>query len=120
MLLVLTAASAAAQTVPTFKTGNELHRELQANKRVNERRPLEADYYQSGVSIGYIIGTIDAAVSLVKIRGGGFPSLCIPDTVSAGQLQDVAFLYLENNPDKRNQAAASLVIVAMMQKFACQ
>jgi hypothetical protein len=61
-------------------------------------------------ALGYIVGTADAY---------GGEALCIPRTVTKGQLNDVVYRYLHNTPQNRDLPADILVLFALGEHWAC-
>ena len=61
-------------------------------------------------ALGYIVGAADAY---------GGESLCIPTTVTKGQLNDVVYRFLKINPQHRDLAADVLVLIALGEHWAC-
>ena len=56
-------------------------------------------------ALGYIVGAADAY--------GNVDLLCIPQTVTKGQLHDVVHISLKNNPSMRDLPADLLVLAAL-------
>jgi hypothetical protein len=66
--------------------------------------------------LGYIDGVADA---LDKNIINGYKA-CVPDGVTAGQLQDVVVQYLRLNPADRHFLAFGLVADAISKAFPCR
>jgi hypothetical protein len=81
-----------------YETGNTLLRDLEGSEM--------AKMY----ALGYIAGAADA-------YGGA--SLCIPPTVTKGQLSDVVHQWLRINPQHRDINADLLVLASLGQHWAC-
>ena len=60
-------------------------------------------------ALGYITGAADAYNE----------NLCIPQTVTKGQLNDVVYRFLKINPQHRDLAADVLVLIALGEHWAC-
>ena len=61
------------------------------------------------LGLGYVVGVYAAQSE----------TLCVPMSVSAGQLKDVAEAFLKNTPELRHLAAADLVWMALMKAWPC-
>ena len=64
-----------------------------------------------GMCFGYINGVAEALVP-----AGLY---CLPKGASAGQVLDVAKLYIQDHPDKRYMTAPKLIVDALSEKFPC-
>jgi len=67
--------------------------------------------YKWGTCFGYINGVADALVP-----AGLY---CLPAGVKAGQVLDVAKLYIQDHPDKRYLTAPKVIVDALREKFPC-
>jgi hypothetical protein len=67
--------------------------------------------YKWGTCFGYINGVAEALVP-----AGLY---CLPAGASAGQVLDVAKLYIREHPDKRYLPAPQLIVNALTEKFPC-
>jgi hypothetical protein len=67
--------------------------------------------YKWGTCFGYINGVADALVP-----AGVY---CLPAGVKAGQVLDVAKLYIQEHADKRYLPAPQLIVNALAEKFPC-
>jgi hypothetical protein len=81
-----------------YETGNTLLRDLEGSEM--------ARMY----ALGYIVGAAD-------VYGG--VNLCIPPTVTKGQLSDVVHQWLRINPQHRDISADLLVLASLGQHWAC-
>jgi len=61
-------------------------------------------------ALGYIVGAADAY---------GGETLCIPPTVTKGQLSDVVHQFLRGKPQHRDLPADVLVLLSLGQHWAC-
>lgn len=99
MLCALSLSTASSSTV--YETGNHLLRDLE-------------DMNQTGFgptyALGYIVGAADA-------YSGG--SLCIPTSVTKGQLNDIVHAFLKQEPGIRHLPADVLVLLALGSHWAC-
>ncbi|MBI2725425.1 MAG: hypothetical protein HYX42_04165 [Polaromonas sp.] len=66
--------------------------------------------------VGYIAGISDADRGAAKRMR---PASCIPNGVSLGQMIDVTWKYLRDNPSTRHEPAAFLVREAMIASWPC-
>ena len=85
-----------------FFTGNELHAFCDSSNP-DEKNP--------SVCFGYIVG-VASALDPMSI-------FCFSDGVKARQVEDIVKNYLKDNPEKRHDAASSLVIAALKERFPC-
>ena len=60
-------------------------------------------------ALGYIVGAADTYNE----------TLCIPTTVTKGQLNDVVYRFLRINPQHRDLAADVLVFIALGEHWSC-
>ena len=67
--------------------------------------------YKWGTCFGYINGVAEALVP-----AGLY---CLPAGASAGQVLDVAKLYIQDHPDKQYLPAPQLIVNALKEKFPC-
>lgn len=67
--------------------------------------------YKWGTCFGYINGVADALVPAQLY--------CLPKGASAGQVLDVAKLYIQDHPDKQYLPAPQLIVNALVEKFPC-
>jgi len=67
--------------------------------------------YKWGTCFGYINGVAEALVP-----AGLY---CLPTGAKAGQVLDVAKLYIQDHPDKRYLPAPQLIVNALKEKFPC-
>jgi len=68
-------------------------------------RDLEGTQMGRMYALGYVVGVADAYNDDIN--------LCIPDTVTKGQLSDVVFISLKTNPQLRDLPANLLVMSAL-------
>ncbi len=100
VMLVISPASG-----KTYVTGSML-------KGQCERGDLPGDMFCAA----YITGAYDQLVNEAEARG---TTLCVPDTVSANQLDSVVMKYLKEHPEKLRENAAFLVLGAIADAFPC-
>lgn len=97
-----------------FYDGQQLYQYAQEYKKAEQGGVRTPDnQLQAGVFMGYVASIIDA------YGAEGAQVFCQPN----GRLQtyaDVAYKYLNDNPDKRVNSAESLVISAMQLSFRCK
>lgn len=91
LLMLSTAASA------QYYTGNDLLERLNDPAR---------DFF----AMGYIAGVSDLGLREYH---------CPPQTVTLGQMRDMVYRSLTNNPSNRHMSAAVLVTVTFMEKWPC-
>jgi Rap1a immunity proteins len=63
--------------------------------------------------LGYVAGVSDAANFSRQLTGRSPNTNCIPPAITIVQEADVVVNYINRNPDKRDLAAAALVVAAM-------
>jgi hypothetical protein len=100
---LVTAGQAAAE----ITDGNKLFADCQDGDNPNARDST----YKWGTCFGYISGVADALVP-----GGLY---CVPGGVTAGQVLDIAKVYIRDHPDKRYMSAPQLIVDALREKFPC-
>lgn len=62
-------------------------------------------------ALGYVIGVVDAYMNV---------SVCPPQGVTAGQINDMVRNYISNNPATRNRSADLLISEALKQVWPCR
>lgn len=87
-------------------TGNELYSGMQ-----DWRSKPSIDLINAATKVGFVHGVADATNGLY---------FCPPSGVTIGQTIDIVFLYLQNQPEKRNQPASDLVINALKSVYPCR
>ena len=79
----------------------------------------QGDSSELSECIGYISGVVDAGtIASQRNENGKFP-VCIPETVSKGQLVRVYLKYADNHPERLHLVAATLVVEALATAFPC-
>lgn len=91
-----------------YLDGNELYQQLLRRPKTSADPVTTDDLIYSRMAVGYVLGVIDSFEN------------CIPQQVTRGQLADTTIQYLEAHPEQRHLVAASLVKVAVAEKFPCQ
>ena len=99
MLFTLGLSTASSTTV--YETGNQLLHDL---------KDPTGSGFGTAYALGYIVGATDAYSG---------EALCIPPTVTKGQLSDVVHNFLLQKPAIRNLPADVLVLMALSQHWAC-
>lgn len=82
-----------------YDNGNKLLRDIE-DPSANQRM----------YALGYIIGVADTHEN---------GNLCIPGTVTKGQLNDVVHQFLRGNPQLRDLSADVLVLLALSEHWRC-
>lgn len=90
----------------SFETGNTIYAGLEDWKRDSITSPIKA-----GQSFGYVIGVHDALDGTV---------ICTPSNASKGQLVDIVFNYLRDNPQIRHKSADELITQALIKFYPCK
>jgi hypothetical protein len=83
-----------------YQSGNDLYKDLNSSS-------AQLNMY----ALGYVIGVADSILNI---------AVCIPPSVTQGQLQDVMKNYLHANPQNRDVSAHMLVIAALAQHWPCE
>lgn len=74
-------------------------------------RDIEGQGMARMYALGYIVGVADSF--------NDNEALCIPGTVTKGQLNDVVHIYLKNSPQVRDLPATILIMIALSEHWAC-
>lgn len=98
--LILIAALAASPAYAQFYSGNDLLEKL------NDTNPAQRMF-----ALGYVAAVIDTVIDV---------QVCPPDQIQVGQVRDIVHRWLQNNPDKRQFTASSIVIHALKQSWPCK
>src|SRR5262249_57576667 len=80
-------------------------------------QPRNAAGPNNPLCIGFVAGISDAVNFSRQFTGQGPNTSCTPSEVTIPQLADVALNYMNRNPDKRDLAAAALVVAAIHQAW---
>ena len=96
--LLLAFAFVGSAHASVYETGNTLLRDLENTE------------YGKMYVLGYVVGAADA-------YGGS--ALCIPSTVTKGQLLDVTHQFLRAKPQHRDLPADVLILAALGEHWAC-
>ncbi len=113
-ILCLMASLATAAQGSVFYTGNDLWPILLAAERSesNYANTSVADAQWLALANGFVAGVSDTQFN---------ERLCIPGPgVSVGQARAVATNYMRAHPDQRDKPASVLVILALMEVWACK
>lgn len=70
-----------------------------------------------GACSGYVTAIADA---LARDPVGGYRACMPPDSVTAGQVRDIAVQWLQRNPQLRHYSAEGLVAKALSEAFPCR
>lgn len=89
-----------------FKTGNEIYAGLEDWKRTTS-----TNLTTSAIAFGYVVGVSDALDQVV---------FCLPSSVTAGQITDIVYAYMRDNPQIRQKDASYLVAAALKPYFQCR
>jgi hypothetical protein len=88
------------------ETGNTLYSSLQDYKREKSENLIKAS-----VAFGYVIGVHDALFGVV---------ICSPSNGTRGQIVDIVFQYLQENPQLRHKNADELISQALVRFYPCK
>jgi MFS-type transporter involved in bile tolerance (Atg22 family) len=75
------------------------------------QRQFSSDTAERISAMGYVMGVFDVYVRV---------TFCAPNTVTAGQLNDMIKNYLTNNPAIRHRSAESIISDALKQAWPCK
>ncbi|MBT8523989.1 hypothetical protein G6735_06645 [Polynucleobacter paneuropaeus] len=89
-----------------FKTGNEIYPGLEDWKRTPSINQTTA-----AIAFGYVVGVSDALDQAI---------FCLPPSVTAGQITDIVYAYMRDNPQIRQKDASYLVATALKPYFQCR
>ena len=101
------------------KTGNDLFRLYQSDKRINGESSEVADFMASIYLTGYVGG----AVSVLLVNGvkNQEPKICLSSNyITNQQYVDVVGKYLEDHPGERDQSSLSLLPKILELSFPCK
>lgn len=91
-----------------FYTGNDLYKWRQSQHRINLGNTQPTSYQDAARFHGYVTGVVDCYDTIL---------FNVPASVTAGQLGDIVYKYLEDYPEKRHQSGSSLVLDAIRNAF---
>jgi hypothetical protein len=86
-----------------FKDGNSLYEDCRSS-----------DIPAQTGCLGFVVGVADTASALE------FKYLCIPNGVTARQLEDIVTPFLRDHPEDRHWSASGLVLSALAKAFPCK
>jgi len=66
--------------------------------------------FDSGMYVGYIVGLAEITSSVL---------FCPPPHTQQGQLFDIVYIYLRDNPAKRSNSAGEVTITALRNAYPC-
>jgi hypothetical protein len=110
VVLALTGGSVSAEEAVLYNSymeGNALHQRCQASTPSSR-----------SICAGYMLGIADAMFIVGNAIEGR--RMCVPEAVDGLQIIDVGKAFLTVHPEKRHQAAATLVAEALSEAFPCQ
>ena len=84
-----------------FQNGNRLYAYMTSSYKV-----------EKAMALGYVEGVYDSWMYISPEM-----DVLIPDELLAGQLNDIAKLYLEKHPEMRHEGAAKLIQNALLEAF---
>ena len=96
LALTMLASTAEAQ----YQSGNEIYSDLTGRTDAEQM-----------FALGYVIGVVDAYIQ---------KEVCVPQSVTQGQLAEVVKQFLASRPQIRHQPADILVVIAVKQHWPCQ
>jgi hypothetical protein len=104
-----------AAQMQTFKSGNKLLSECSPLFSQNKSK---IELLAEASCFSYIKGVFDLHQTLVA-RGKIEAQICKPLDVDLGQIGRVIIKYIEDNPDKVNITASSLILPALSEAYPC-
>ena len=109
--ITLAIAALASTTSVNATTGNELHQWLLEARK--QRDGKSTGIASGAISLGYVSGIAQVLADLRQV--------CLPkDGATNGQLVDLVFKTLENNPEFRHLSAAAIVRFSLQESFPCK
>ncbi len=108
LFIVVSSFPITAFAFDAYYDGNILYEGLKHWESDYKTYPIEA-----GMAAGYVIGVTD------ELRNSS-ALICIRKDVTQGQVIDIVFKYLNDNPQARDFTAESDVGVALMKAFPCK
>ena len=105
--LLLVAVVLSAPAFADYIFGNELYSFLQQEETTMS---THQSANEAGIGRGYVSGVQDA------FNGTYF---CVPPKVKLSQAIDITRNYLKAHPEQRHEAAKTLVVWALSEKFPC-
>jgi hypothetical protein len=100
-------------------TGNDMYESCSHALRGLDKTG-EYDDHRFGVCAGYISGIVDFHTVLTTVELLPDDLFCLPEGITTAQVIRDVTRYLENNPGKRHELAAYLVIRALLEAYPCQ
>jgi hypothetical protein len=93
---------------------------VDGNELMTWCEPRNAAGPSNPMCIGFVAGVSDAVNFSRQFTGQGSNTSCTPPGVTIGQEADVVVNYVNRNPDKRDLAAAALVVAAIDEAWCSQ
>ncbi len=115
--LVLLATGVVATTPPADLRGFLDGRQLQEHCRPGPADDL-ADL-RSALCLGYVVGSADQLLAVEAETPPHLRSFCPPRTTIAEDLRDAAMDLLDQHPEARDAAAATVVAGALAARYPC-
>ena len=119
VFFLLTAAAVSAKSSNYVFTGNDMYESCSHALRGLDKTG-EYDDHRFGVCAGYISGIVDFHTVLTTVELLPDDLFCLPEGITTAQVIRDVTRYLENNPGKRHELAAYLVIRALLEAYPCQ
>ena len=94
-----------------YYTGNELYEKLKSYKNA-------PGTFNAGLSMGYIAAIVDSLNEKMDPKNGW--RFCVPPSATLGQVNDVVYAYLDQNPQVRHYGAYGLVEASLEKAFPCR
>jgi Rap1a immunity proteins len=97
-----------------FESGNALLRKCQSTQQVDT---MFCIWYILGVVD--LVGLIQGSIDKDGKSDWKYHAVCLSSQVERGQMRDVVLKYLVDHPERRDEPAAQLVVVALIKAWAC-
>lgn len=95
-----------------FITGNDLVQRMEAERRLTQGSGRDADGYDAGLYVGFVVGVYDMLVLNQTI--------CLDESqVTIGQVAAIVRKFLEENPELWSREGRALVVMALSRAFPC-
>ena len=99
----------ASHSFAGFIDGNELYKDGLEYYKSNIGQ--KASYYSIGLYSGYVDGVFDSYYRIL---------FCPTGRITAGQVFDIVFKYLQNHPEVRNKPANDIILEALREIWPCK
>ena len=117
-VFVLAAATVSAKSSNYVFTGKDMY-ESCTQAVTGLDKTGDYDDHRFGVCAGYIAGIIDFHTVATTVESLPLDMFCLPRNISTARVIRVVTRYLADNPDRHQDLAAYLVILALREAYPC-